>query len=528
MELRFSDSKKLFTSEQTRALEQEFCFAQGKTLLDLMEEAGTQIAAYINQNYQYFIDSEKQIIILSGPGNNGGDGFVTAKHLKELGFKVLLLLVKANKYSDCLMSQIEHAEQNNLEYKYITEDLSDAKNINLSDLDSILNEETLVIDCLLGTGQKGEPRGLIAKCIQKVMHSKNTNPGFIILSVDVPTGIDCDTGSVNTPCIFPDQTLIMQHFKLGMVQSPAIESLGVPVLLDIGLDDRGLQTNAEYELLTEAYIPARIRNCHKHEFGHVLVIAGNKNMPGAGLLAAAACQKSGAGLVTMLSSGVTYVNSNPEIMYQFTDNDLNNTARDLIGIIDKFDCILIGPGLGVGQEQTGFVYQLLREISARKIMSVLDADALSALNDLNAMSVPLSLPTVVITPHPGEAAKLLGVTSSEIQSNRYLSAENLSKKFNCSVVLKGASSVCYNPDASLKGKVNSSGGPFMATAGSGDVLAGMLAAFLAQGQKLPEASNNAVFLHGLAAEIAHSEHNGPIIASDIISKIPHAIGKYTN
>ncbi len=507
-----------------QALEQEHCLNKGISLLDLMEEAGSQVAAYISQNYTHIQDQNRSILIFCGPGNNGGDGFVAARKLREEGFNVELLLVNSARYSESLQSQIEllkeQAEATQLpQFRFIEKDRDDQNRISLATLDVLFEGASLVVDCLLGTGQQGAPRDLLGETVNKILEAKKASPLLTIISVDIPTGIDSDTGALHSPYIIPDETLVLQHFKLGMVQSPALDSIGRPVLLDIGLED----SDSKYHLIPDAEIPSRPVNAHKGNYGHVLVVAGSKSMPGAGLLSATACMRAGAGLTTIISTGETYANSYPEIMYQLIDQDLNIAARDIIASLDKYNCLVIGPGLGRGQAQTGFVYQLLREVSARNIKCVLDADGLNALAELQSMSVPLNLPSVIITPHPGEAARLLQVSTIEIQSNRYMASQKLAEKFGCGVILKGQGSIYFS---SGSGAVNTSGGPFLATAGSGDVLTGILAAFLAAGYK--NAAENAVFLHGLAGELAHAEHNGPIIASDIIAKIPYAIGKHTN
>jgi hydroxyethylthiazole kinase-like uncharacterized protein yjeF len=523
-EPKYYSSNKLFSSAQIKAFEQEFFKKTGISSLDLMHEAGTQIAAYINTTYSFLSGSDSEVHVICGPGNNGGDGVTTARVLKELGFQVSLLIVKSAKYSEEMLAQIESLETDKYAFTFIdTSDSPDLSRVSIETFSQSIKKADLVIDCLLGIGQKGELRGIISDCCTIVMAEKDRRDNLNLVSIDLPTGFNCDSGQIYKNCIKPDITLVLQYFKTGQVQSPAFENLGKVVILDIGLDL--LDYKSEYELITNADLISRPRDCHKGHFGHVLLVAGSPSMPGAGLLAASACLRAGAGLTTLTTADAGFAASFcaylPELMYLISDNDWTKAANKIVSSLDKYSSLLIGPGLGLGEEQTGFVFHLLREVSKRNLPCVLDADGLSALADLRKMGVPISLSNVIITPHIGEASRLLGISSLEIQNNRYAAAEKLQAELDCCVVLKGPSTICRFKQSGL---VNSSGGPFLSTAGSGDVLAGIITSFLAQGYSQTQSVSNAVFIHGLAGELAHAQHQGPILASDIITQIPFALG----
>ena len=528
MELKYSFSNMLLSSAEMKKLESHVCAKTGKSLLDLMEAAGGQVAAFIEESFAAFKADKSKIVIVSGPGNNGGDGLVIGRILLSAGYNVQVVLLGSSKYSPELQNQIETYRSQSIALSILVEhETAQAGYISTMQLPALLTEAKLVVDCLLGTGQKGDPRDLVKVVCEAIISAKEKDPALKLLSVDVPTGINCDNGTLFVPHLRPDITVVIQHLKLGLVQQPALHELGDLILVDAGIESDDTENIGRYCVLTESSrilsIKARDKNAHKGDFGHVLVLAGSENMPGAAQLSALAALRGGAGLVTQLSF-LPALNIKPELMYFNAGEGLNSDlVQRIVANLDLFSCIVLGPGLGKGQEVTSFVFEILREVQLRKLPCVVDADGLNAIAELLKLGVPLNLPSVIMTPHPGEAANILGITAKQVQENRFESAEKIAKLFSATVVLKGASTICFDGQI---GAVNSSGGPFLATAGSGDVLSGIIAAFLASGANNFSAASLGVFLHGVAGELAFQVHNGPIISSDIIDKIPFAIGRH--
>lgn len=531
MQLSYSFSSKILSSSEMRDLETEYCAINGKTLLDLMEAAGAQVAAFIEDQFSVFKDDQSKILIVSGPGNNGGDGLVAARQLLAAGFKVDIVLLASSKYSSELQDQIQVLREQKIEFFLLLDHASAQPGyIGLDQLKKLLSESALVVDALLGAGQKGSPHGLVLSVLEHLLAEKKIKPSLKVISIDLPTGIDCDCGAVFEPHIQPDFTLVIQYLKLGIVQQPALEELGQIVLLDAGIDSEEISTIGRYSLLGDSAsilsIQPRAKSSHKGNFGHILILGGSEEMPGAAAISAIAALRSGAGMVTQLSFGKDPHSLYPELMHIRVEAGLSSDLfQKISGSLDKYSCLVLGPGLGTGQAATSFVFEVLREVQTRNLPCVLDADGLNALAELLKLGVPMHLPSVIMTPHPGEAARILQISSAEVQANRYLAAEKISSLCKTTVLLKGASSICFNGSI---GTVNPTGGAFLATAGSGDVLAGMIASFYAAGRSAISAASLGAYLHGIAGELSHQEHGGPIIATDIIGNIPHAMGKHVS
>lgn len=524
MQLLLSHSTQLFSPDEMRNLEAAVCHQTGKTLLELMEQAGTQVAAFI-LNLCKSIKSN-HIAFVCGPGNNGGDGFVAARLLREQGLSCEVVLLESQKYSAELSQQIEIFKRDKIPYSLL---LSQGENIfSTSDLRDLLLRCELAVDCLLGTGQKGDPRGLIAQACDCLNQAKAANAALTLVSVDVPTGIDSDQGRIFSPFVVPDHTVVIQHMKRGLTQMPAGQYLGKITVVDAGIKMEDKDPKAAFQLLSPTSELLRWRerkeSAHKGDFGHVLVIAGSRDMPGAGTLAAAAALRSGAGLVTQLTSASPSCGRYPEIMYRNFNGDFGpELAAQIATELPRYSSVVLGPGLGKGENVEQFVATLLKSLSQKSVPFVLDADGLNALAKLQYKLSDLALERAVLTPHPAEAARLLNMETSEVQAARFDSVRALSERFQCCSVLKGAGSLCYK---SGQGVVNSSGGPYLATGGTGDVLSGMIAAFLAAGNASLEAASLGMYLHGCAGALAYAEHRGPIIASDVIDRIPYAIGSH--
>ena len=483
----------------------------GTASLELMNRVAQQASQIINNRYT----SESEILVLSGPGNNGGDGVALARELWALGFDCNLLLCSDSSFSKDHKSQLETLQ--NEYFFYGKSDALTKTSISLSDLNDLVLQADVIIDAILGTGQNEAPRGSLAELVEVVnQHTAE------ILAIDVPTGVNSDSGGVYEPSIAAELCITVQMIKRGMLQFPAINHVGEIVIIDIGIQADG---DPEFKILdnTEVHIAKRAINTHKGSYGKALIVAGSREYPGAAKLAANACMQSGAGLVYKLQLPIfdTY-GMLPEIMYQHCRAQSDFFTKDVLADLDDlsdYDAILLGPGIGQDPETAELVVELSKQFSSNW---VLDADCLNLIAENSKIS---DLKSAIITPHPKEAARMLGASLEEIQSDRYRAAKDLAHKYNCTAVLKGAQTVIY---ADNFGFVNYLGNPYMASAGVGDVLAGLLTALIAQGYQGIEAAKSAVFIHALAGDLVHEQSAGPMTASALSSYLTYAFGTLLN
>lgn len=437
----------------------ERTIASGISGKDLMQRAGSGCYQKIKELFPKYLTKP---LILCGKGNNGGDARVIAELMFADG---------------------------------ISPNIIDTENFQET---SIL-DATLIIDGLLGIGQKGELRGNIQKILKLVSKSPVKK-----IAIDVPTGINIDTGEVLSEYAFSaDYTLCIELLKKGMLQDPARSLCGQIEIISIGLLE---PFNCKLELAApdSNFKFDRKYSAHKGSFGHVLVIGGE--YAGAGDMAAYAAIKTGAGIVSKSGSSTHY----PEII--LIDQD------KIFDLFTKAKVLLIGSGLGQSQEAE----DVLREVLKQKLPKVVDADAL---NLIAAKKIQADFSGSVFTPHPKEAARLLGISTSEVQRDRYQAAEALQKKYQATIVLKGAGTVIASEKKQF---VNITGNPFMATAGSGDVLAGIIAGLIVQGYSLESAARYGTALHGIAGNLAVKCSGSTITATEIISQISKALPELSN
>ncbi|NLF24775.1 MAG: NAD(P)H-hydrate dehydratase [Deltaproteobacteria bacterium] len=498
-------------SQAEMAAMDEATISAGVAALELMERAGRGVYETLALDLKTI--ETARISILCGPGNNGGDGLVVARYLREAGAEVKVVLSAARRFSPALDAQLDkfvagggsvHVFGQGMEGRslapIVTHELAD-----------LFKHSDLIVDALLGTGQKQAPRGSIAALVELLRASLSDTGSARVVAIDIPTGINADSGEVYDPCVRADQTISIELIKRGLLQYPAREYCGELKTVPIGINCEG---QCEFELLTASALTLpvpRRPDAHKGEFGHVLVVGGSSRMPGAAALCAISALRAGAGLVTKTEFGSCFF---PEIMLEPVEHcGLGylglEAANQLIERASHATVLVLGPGMGRAPE-TGEL--LLRLLSECLLPTVLDADGLNLL--ASSGSRLTSLKHVILTPHPGEAARLLGETTAEVQRDRYSAAARIAKQTSALVVLKGASSIVHD---GTRGFVNPTGNPYMATAGSGDVLAGILAGLLAQRMSALEAAKTAVFLHGRAGDLAHAASKGNIIAGDIIS-----------
>ncbi len=484
--------------------------------LSLMENAGKSVA--VAASHMLKDCGGRTVAILSGKGNNGGDGFVAARYLMKEGFRVITFLLGEK-------SEVKGAARENLDK--LQESPREIKSQNeLGEFKDEILKVDLVIDALLGTGIKGNIKGLALAVITLLNDAQKP-----IISVDVPSGLDVDTGKPLGTCVRSAQTITFGLPKLGLFLYPGRDFAGKVTIADIGIPEELLNDERlKIELLTHNEIsllfPGRRGDLHKGDCGHIFVLAGSTGLSGAAALSSLGAMRTGAGLVTLgipeslnhiMEVKLTEVMTLP--LAETQEGSLSPGAKErILQMVGKVDAVAIGPGLSTNPE-TG---KLLRELLvAIEKPIVLDADGLNLLNGKLSLLKDVTTP-LVITPHPGEAGRLIGKKSSEIQSDRLGAAREIASQSGAVVVLKGAATVIANPEGNIW--VNSTGNSGMASGGTGDVLTGMIASFIGQGLSGVDAARAAVYIHGRAGDIA-AEKKGvySLIATDIIDNLSIAM-----
>ncbi|MFM9874194.1 MAG: NAD(P)H-hydrate dehydratase [Fimbriimonadaceae bacterium] len=498
--------------EQSREIDRRATEEFGIPGSDLMETAAqaiTELAITV-------VPAEARIAVLCGPGNNGGDGLVVARLLHKLGYKITLLLTSPEEHlSPLAKEQLKKARYLKLEPIFPQNPQFQTKLDNLGTND-------LIIDGLLGTGSHGTPRSPIDEVITAANHSQTP-----ILSIDIPSGIDCDSGIAPAQFIRATHTITFGNPKPFLFQNQGLEASGNWSVAPINFPPELLNEPSDAEYITQFNIlKPRTKSSHKGTSGRLLIVAGSDNMPGAAILAAHAALRSGIGLVTLASTPeVCHVASHhlPEILLHPLPTQAgvisSLSSRNLLEIQSKFDSAVFGPGLSTHSE----ISKLLKSIfPVWHIPTVIDADALNAISQ----GVPLPTSPCVLTPHPGELARLINRSTEKIQSDRYASVRQATIQFNQTILLKGAHSIVSSPNQPCA--INSTGNPGMATGGMGDALCGIIATLLAQGHSSHESAIAGMFWHGLAADLCAQEI-GPAgyTATDLIRNLPRTRAKLT-
>ncbi|MEK4848508.1 NAD(P)H-hydrate dehydratase [Paenibacillus sp. FSL H7-0756] len=455
-------------------------------------------------------------LVLAGKGNNGGDGLAAARHLREAGIAVTLVYAAApESLAGEAALQRDAAAAMGIPAVVCGRDALD------------LAACSGIIDALLGTGSAGAPRGAYAELIAAANAS-----GRVIVSADIPSGLDADTGETHEPCIHASVTVCLAFLKRGLLQYPGAEAAGRVVVRSIGIPAAlAREGGVKVSLLTPEVLTARLKvdlarrrspEGHKGTYGHVLLAAGSLRMSGAGLLSARAALRAGCGLVTwaLPEKLLPYViGSVPELMLAPVtggDGEWNaGTAAEVLRLSTSRDCTAIGPGLGRFEGDTEWLRRLWEETDGPM---VIDADALNILADADYRSWRRRHP-VILTPHPGEMARLAGISTAEVQRDRIGLALSYAVQYGVILVLKGAHTVIATPEG--QAYINITGHPGMGTGGAGDVLTGIISGLLAQGLEADQAAAFGVYLHGLAGERAarKRDHPAALIAGDIIEAL---------
>jgi hydroxyethylthiazole kinase-like uncharacterized protein yjeF len=493
--------------------------------LDLMENAGAGIATVIGREFGPV--SRKRVTIVCGKGNNGGDGLVVARHLRSEGAEVRVFLLA--KQGDLKGDPAVNLQRWESLGGTVTE-LLDEGSGPWDELSDSLAGSDLAVEAVLGTGAAGALKGLAAVAARALQECICP-----VVSVDVPTGVDADTGAAGEPCVRADLTATLALMKRGLFLYPGVERAGKVVLVDIGVPGACVREEAIGTELVEhasaaSLLPSRPFNAHKGVCGKVAIVGGSVGLTGAVTLAGLGALRAGSGLVTayvpadlnpILEVKLTEVMTAP--LPQTWQSSISLKALPkLIELAKTADALLLGPGLSRVADSAELARAFAREyrgIEPPVAPVVLDADGLNAFE--GALDL-LSGTGWVVTPHPGEMGRLTGESIAEVEANRIESARRLAADSGLTVVLKGAPTV--TADGSGRCFVNSTGNPGMATGGSGDVLSGIVLSFLGQGLDGPDAAILAVYLHGLAGDLAAEENTvWGMSAGDIVECLPQAL-----
>jgi len=479
----------------------------------LMENAGRGIA---DVAVRMIAPSGNRLVhIFCGPGNNGGDGYVAARHLRNAGYEVELYI----------LADEDKIKGDGLVNLQILQKLQQTLHFGLPQ-PAATKRPGLIIDALLGTGAKTPVTGAFAQAVELI--NQLDAP---VLAADLPTGVNGETGMVEGPAVKADVTCTMALLKSGLLWSPAREYCGEIKVVDISLPPQALQALPVNQWLVEAAdaaarLPLRREDAHKNQVGSAAVVAGSLGFCGAAALSAAACLRGGAGLCYLAFpaslNAVMAAKLTEVVLWPMPDRDQGFLSEEglstLLTKISNQNACAIGPGLGQEASTCQLVYSLLEELT---LPLVLDADGLNICSR-NTSALKKCRADRILTPHPGELARLLNTSTGEIALNRASAARLAAKTFNAVVVLKGGPTCIAAPDGRLY--INSTGNPGMATAGSGDVLTGLIVSLLAQGLNSLDAALTGVYVHGMAGDLARQQFGeAGMMAGDILNKLTDAL-----
>jgi len=497
----------LYSTAQIKDIEQRFAEQSSLGTYPLMEKAGAVVFHQLVSNWR----DARKILIITGKGNNAGDGFEVARLAAEQRLKVHLcqLVDYSELKGDALRSY------NNIPHQVVS-------NLNISDVD--FSEFDVIVDAMLGTGIKGKLGEPYLSAIKRINAS-----GVPVLSIDIPTGVEADTGFVHNEAVGADLTITFVGHKKGMYTGDAANYRGRVKLFELDIPNQFYEKH-EFHIFSQNWhgskhlLKPRKMTCHKGEFGHTVIIGGYQGMSGAAILASTAAARCGSGLTSAWVArqcATSIVNHTPEVMAVGVDES------DITSLVSQYslanNTIVIGPGLG----QSGWAKTWLSAISNNDKMTnlpqVWDADALNWLAKQDKSHKNKYNPHRILTPHPGEAARLLGISTFSVNQDRYGTAQRIAEIYGGVCVLKGTGTIVAD-DKGFQ-VVCAVGNPGMASGGMGDVLAGMVGALLSQGLSLMNAAILGVCIHGEAADKAAGKgaYYRGLLASDLFEHLPRLL-----
>ncbi len=501
---------KLAASQVMRDLDAAAINDYGIPGVVLMENAGRSTVDIIQAHHGPL--NGKKFVVVTGPGNNGGDGLVIARYLHQLGAvpKVFMLVPAAKMTGDAAVN-LSIVEKLPIELQQVTDDLNELK--------TALRESELVIDAIFGTGLRREVSGRFAAVIRLINDSKRP-----VTAVDIPSGLNSDSGQVMGTGVKAALTVTYGLAKPGQVIYPGADLVGRLEVVDIGIPPEVVEgAGINLELLRQPEVSAllgeRPADSHKGSFGHLLVLAGSRGKTGAAILCAQGALRTGPGLVTMGSPqalNTIYETRLAEAMTFSLSGDDFLTMDDYPAIIQALSgkqAVVLGPGLGQDAATRDLVVKLYNELETPMLI---DADGLNCLkDDLRPRS---GEPWRVLTPHPGEMARLTGMSSRDLQTKRLETALSFARRQGVILVLKGAATIIAHPQGMAA--INSSGNPGMAAGGMGDVLSGIIGGLLAQGLSAWDAARLGVYIHGRAADRLAQQAPAGFLASEVADEVP--------
>ena len=501
---------KICTRETARETDRRTIEEFGVPGVVLMENAGRAVARVIIERYP----GANEIAVVCGGGNNGGDGFVAARHLLSAGKKVSAHLAeRKDRYSGDAKTNLDALARIGADVRELDGELPRAGGADV------------MVDAVFGTGLSRNVGGFYEKLVNFMNGS-----GKPVVSVDIPSGLDADSGRPMGAAVRADATVTFAHAKLGMCVHPGVEHAGALYVAGITTPAE-LERDLPHELLTFRQCAGLVRkreaDSHKGTHGHLLVLAGSPGKSGAAVLCAHGALRAGSGLVTLGIPGSiagTVEEKTTEVMsVSLADAEDGTFSQDageaaLAELRNGKAALAAGPGISASASASEFLAAVVREC---EVPVVLDADALNIAAENLAVLRQTGAP-VVITPHPGEMARLCQTDARSVQADRVGTAAGFAAEYGCHVVLKGARTVVAAPDGRIS--INPTGNPAMATGGTGDVLTGIVAGLLAQGYHPWDACRLGVFLHGHAADLLLEETGAAgFTATDISDKIPASV-----
>jgi NAD(P)H-hydrate epimerase len=506
---------RVVTAHTMQEIDRQAIEEQGIPGLTLMENAGQGCVDAIIQQF----GPEGRAVIIAGKGNNGGDGYVIARLLLLNGWQVAVyILAEQGQISGDALTNLEKLSPDIIHFCPLSEQLA-------SKAMETIHRADVIVDAMLGTGLRSDISGVYLNAVELINSSARP-----VISVDIPSGIHGTTGRILGNAVRAATTVTFACAKLGHVLYPGAEYSGRLLVVDIGIPPRLIENASGYDFLNEELIHPilrrRDRQAHKGQFGHCLIIAGSTGKTGAAALSANSAVRAGSGLVTLavaeslhqiLETKTTEVmtvalpDSNSGYL---TSNAFQAIERQLTGK----DAVAIGPGLDRRPGTTSLIHTIVESVS---IPLVIDADGLNALaEDISVLRRKKS-DTIVLTPHPGEMARLLGTSIPDVEAIRISVAQEFARNYGVYLVLKGARTIIASPDGTAA--INGSGNPGMATGGMGDVLTGIITSLLGQGYCGWDACRLGVFIHGYAADLVVQEKGEiGINATDVQEMLPYA------
>ena len=495
----------------------------GYSYQEMMEAAGKELAEVVQEKFSHL--PRKRITALVGSGNNGGDTLVALDYLLSWGWQASALLFRNRSPQDDLIKRVEKRGGIILDCSQYPQ--------SKDTIQAEIAPAEILLDGVLGTGVKlpiREPLNSLLDTVQAQISNSEVKP--IVIAVDCPSGMDCDTGEVDQTCLPADLTITMAAVKQGLLRFPAVNYVGDLRLVEIGLPPGMPEVeNISREIIESGWVmdilPERPLDAHKGSFGTALVIAGSENYPGAAILAAQSAYRIGAGLVILAVPETIYpgvIDAIPEATWLVLDDQdgaISSSAAEQINkSLKRPTACLIGPGLGIHKSTREFLEKVLHLKDLPPL--VLDADGLRLAAELKNWS--RNIPSgSVLTPHPGEMSFLTGLSVDEIEADRIGIAEKYAKKWNQILVLKGAHTVIADPGG--QSKILAFANPALARAGTGDVLAGIITGLIAQGVLPFKAAAGGAWIHTKAGSIAELKTGNPaaVLAGDVSKAIGAAL-----